>query len=261
MVACSGETSCIAGSCQCTNGGTSCGGTCFTTATDPLHCGGCSNACSSNHVVAPSCSAGKCNGACATNYADCDKNKLTNGCEIDVTTSIANCGGCGSACSTNFINANCTASSCNGGTCIGTHRDCNNNRRADGCEVDIATDPSHCGACAGAVAVCSGTNVAIRACAAGVCKPVCAGGYADCDAASNTNNGCETFVWDNKNHCGNCNTACGAGTTCEGTSCQRNMGTLVHPRLAVRLTRDLRHGVTVRRIAAPATVREGPRTG
>lgn len=64
---------------------------------DPLHCNGCDGRCSVTHGV-PACVDGYCRvGACGTGYADCD-GYLSNGCEVDLTTSASNCGRCGNVC-------------------------------------------------------------------------------------------------------------------------------------------------------------------
>jgi hypothetical protein len=57
-----------------------------------------------------------------------------------------NCGSCGDACSSNHIGRACSAGDCSGG-CLGSWRDCNGNKRSDGCEVDTASNPAHCGTC------------------------------------------------------------------------------------------------------------------
>jgi hypothetical protein len=71
-----------------------CGTISFTGDVD--NCGACGNKCSSNHITA-ACGGGKCNGACAAGYADCNGDKARDGCEV-ATNTASNCGGCGVRC-------------------------------------------------------------------------------------------------------------------------------------------------------------------
>jgi hypothetical protein len=73
------------------------------TATDPDNCGGVGSSydCSSTHIT-PACAASVCSGTCAAGYADCNRDKLHDGCEVSLMTSSANCGACGVACASGF---------------------------------------------------------------------------------------------------------------------------------------------------------------
>jgi hypothetical protein len=71
---------------------------CETPFDDPSHCGGCGVSCATTHVPAPSCAGGSCDGACEAGWADCDGDKLSNGCEIDSDDDPMNCGACGTVC-------------------------------------------------------------------------------------------------------------------------------------------------------------------
>ncbi len=109
------------------------------------NCGTCGRVCSFSNATA-TCTGGACQlSACSTGFRDCDGSS-TNGCEVNTTNNVSHCGGCGVACSLSNATPVCTASVCQVGTCTGTFRNCNNNP-SDGCEVDTASNPSHCGAC------------------------------------------------------------------------------------------------------------------
>ena len=123
-------------------------------ATDPAHCGGCGLACSTSNV-ARACAAGSCQaGTCNAGFADCNTDKRSDGCEIGIFTDADNCGGCGTICSgANMASRTCGnvagAGTCNG-TCSAGFADCNGNKLADGCEVNLNLDVAHCGGCAAA---------------------------------------------------------------------------------------------------------------
>jgi hypothetical protein len=50
-----------------------------------------------------------CNGTCNAGYADCNGNKQSDGCEINVTNDHNNCGTCGHVCS---VSQSCISSVC-----------------------------------------------------------------------------------------------------------------------------------------------------
>ncbi|MDB4932297.1 MAG: uncharacterized protein JWM10_4781, partial [Myxococcaceae bacterium] len=109
------------------------------------HCGGCGRACPSNNTVS-TCVASACViGACAAGYGDCDGVGAT-GCETPLGTSLAHCGACGRACTTgpNATPA-CAAGAC-AAVCASNYGDCDANV-ANGCETDLRTSPTNCGAC------------------------------------------------------------------------------------------------------------------
>ncbi|HEY8076659.1 MAG TPA: hypothetical protein VIF62_21185, partial [Labilithrix sp.] len=192
---------------------------------DPNKCGACNKSCSSNHVLAVSCSVGTCDGACdsANGWADCNNNKLVDGCEANITNNADHCGACPNVCSNNnMATRTCATSTCNGG-CNGGYADCNANKLADGCEVNTATDANNCGGCNN---VCSNNNMSTRTCAGNTCNGTCNGGFADCDN-NKLSNGCETNTQIDPDHCGAClnkacsgnhvtSRTCGAGV-CNGT--------------------------------------------
>ncbi len=97
--------------------------------------------------------------------------------------------------------ATCAAGAC-GFACSAGFADCDGNP-ANGCEVDLASNASHCGRCA---AACAAGGV----CAAGTCA--CPAGQAACGGR------CIDTSADVAN-CGACGRACAAGTRCAGGVC------------------------------------------
>jgi hypothetical protein len=75
--------------------------------------------------------------------------------------------------------ATCAAGVC-GTRCLAGHADCDGNP-SNGCEVDLATDASHCGSCPNA---CPARPHATPACTAGACDILCTGSYRDCDGTA-----------------------------------------------------------------------------
>lgn len=197
----------------CSGGATlCCAGACKNPQMDADNCGGCGNACSSNHMATRTCSGGACNGTCAPSYGDCDGNKLTNGCETDLTSTSAHCGMCNINCATQVVNANgafCTSSSCDYTTCINTNfGDCDGSR-ANGCETDLRSSTTSCGACGTncntQVSNASGVFCNARSCDYAACNS----GFGDCNAVRA--DGCERDTTTTTN-CGGCNVACDTTT-------------------------------------------------
>jgi hypothetical protein len=196
------------------------------TAADVNNCGGCDQACSTNHISA-ACSAGSCSGVCAANWGDCNGNKRTDGCETSLADTAAHCGGCGQACSANHVTGTlCSAGNCTG-ACEGGWADCDANKRTNGCETSLNTDPNNCGGCD---RMCSSAGVSVRSCTSGVCDGTCATGYLDCNG-NKLIDGCEINKNTDANNCGGCDQACStnhitaacSAGSCSGT-CAANWG-------------------------------------
>ncbi|MGD8858795.1 MAG: hypothetical protein PVI30_02215 [Myxococcales bacterium] len=68
---------------------------------DPMHCGGCSDACEPRlNVAEMGCEAGECRIAkCDEGFGDCD-GLVESGCEMDLRSNVLNCGACGTTCAT-----------------------------------------------------------------------------------------------------------------------------------------------------------------
>ncbi len=208
----------------CNNGNTiCCAGMCKNPQTDPDNCSGCGVACSSNHMATRTCSGGSCNGTCAVNWGDCDNNKLTNGCETDLTSTTANCGACGMSCTTlvqNATGAACSASACTYTSCNTNFGDCDGNK-SNGCETNLTNTTTHCGACN---INCNSTelNATGASCASSKCNYVSCSStsFGDCDG--NRTNGCETPLTTTSN-CGGCGNACDTlhsiGAACGASGC------------------------------------------
>ncbi len=185
-------------------------------ATDPSHCGGCAKPCSTNNVPTLSCTNGVCDGACAPGYADCNSDKLSDGCEINLLSDVKNCGVCGHVCSNNGGTPSCVNGQCTI-ACSPGHADCDGNV-ANGCEVNTTNDTGNCGSCG---KVCSLPN-ASATCTNSLCAVAsCATGYADCNHVAS--DGCEINTTNTVNNCGGCGTICSSANiptpVCSGSKC------------------------------------------
>lgn len=222
-VACLTGTDCAAGSscvdfacvapCRggaCPTGATCCGDLCIDARSSLTNCGGCGVTCPPVARGTPACTASTCGvGACDRGFGDCDRSPA-NGCERDVTTDPANCGGCGTQCA--------AGQSCVGGAC--TTLNC----AATGCLIDLSccgtaciptqTDPNNCGGCnlrcaAGQTCVGGACNTAPTSCPTVPCgaNQACCGGT--CRPVRN-----------DPNNCGGCDVRCPASMSlCMGMAC------------------------------------------
>jgi len=219
---------CSAGACVCAASRADCDGNPTTgceenLSTSTAHCGACKAACSSNHIASLVCSAGNCTGDCNVGFADCDLDKRTNGCEIDLTNDAAHCGSCTTPCSSaNMQSVTCAANVCNG-MCSPGFADCDGNKQTNGCERDLTNDPDACGGCG---LSCSSTGMATRTCTASTCNGMCTSGFADCDG-NKLSNGCEINTQTDPANCGTCGKQCATPplpsnvvtTQCKTSSC------------------------------------------
>lgn len=211
--ACAGMENCNAGTCSlsCDFPNKACGGKCVNIQFDANHCGDCDKVCPSGAKGTGNCTSGSCVLTCESGFGNCDDN-ASNGCEVNLASTDAHCGGCFKACS---ATETCLASKCECKT--GT-------ARCGAACVDLTSSDTNCG-------VCGKTCAATETCASSTCE--CKSGLSRCGTA------CVDTKTDAAN-CGMCGTACGAGNTCSDGKCcptgQLNCGgTCVDP------TRDPAH--------------------
>jgi hypothetical protein len=181
---------------------------------DATNCGACGAACSTSNI-SRACAAGSCeSGVCLPSFGDCNANKRSDGCEVNLASSAGNCGGCGVVCSsTNIPVPTCAAGVCNGACASGT-ADCNGNKQIDGCERVIINDVNNCGGCG---VVCSNNHIPTPTCNGSFCSGTCAPGWGNCHGYPA--DGCETNVTADNSNCGYCGNACGIFLHCSNGSC------------------------------------------
>ncbi len=183
--------------------------------TDVMNCGACGATCGAPHTV-PGCAGGTCEAAaCVGSWGDCDT-IYANGCEVDLATSVDNCGSCGKVCSFPHASAQCSNGTCALGVCDTGYADCDG-VAANGCEVNTQTSAANCGACG---AACDSTH-GVASCSGGHCGIACQPGFADCN--DNPVDGCEAAITNNVASCGACGATCSVShgnPACNGTICQ-----------------------------------------
>ncbi len=217
---------CLAGTCvlgACDPGFANCDGNtangCETdTSSNTANCGSCGHTCSFPNASA-SCSSGTCQmGACNVGFADCDGDP-SNGCEVNIKTSLGNCGGCGSVCDYPNASETCTNGVCLLGTCDAGFANCDG-IVSNGCEVDTGSSLANCGGCGH---LCDYPN-ASEQCLAGTCVlGACDAGFANCDGIAA--NGCEVNTNTSLANCGGCNQVCNlphASDSCVNGVCTLN---------------------------------------
>ena len=98
-----------------------------------------------------------------------------NGCEANLDRDITDCGLCGHVCDSTNGTPECAAGACTI-NCDTGFADCDSDV-TNGCEINVNTDTSNCGACS---LVCNSTN-GTPTCDSGACLITCNSSYADCD--------------------------------------------------------------------------------
>ena len=158
------------------------------TAASVGNCGTCGKVCGAVANGVAGCAASNCGiASCNANFDNCD-GAVANGCEVNITTNAAHCGGCGKACPA-YANgaAQCKASVCSLGTCNTGFANCDMND-TNGCEINTNTDVKNCG-------VCGKTCAANELCISGVCSANCrvVGGIRWCYNPNKCGEACATL--------------------------------------------------------------------
>ncbi len=171
--------------------------------TNVMNCGRCANPCPARTNATPTCAGSVCGFTCDANFGNCDA-LATNGCETDLRVTALNCGACGVRCAVAAnATATCAGSVC-GIVCNAGFGDCDGNG-ANGCETNIRTSATNCGACGTACPVVPG---ATPTCTASVCGFTCTAGSGNCDGMAA--NGCEVDTTTSMSNCGACGAVCSA---------------------------------------------------
>ncbi|MBI5528784.1 MAG: hypothetical protein HY897_20835 [Deltaproteobacteria bacterium] len=177
--------------------------------TNPAHCSQCGFDCAVYrwaNVSAQVCHKGTCAiGECESGTKDCNQ-QVSDGCETNILSDPAHCGGCSLPCGPNAI---CNNKACG---CASGFANCNGTF-SDGCEANLASDPAHCGDCAtdcGPNTVCN-----FKTCA-------CVLGFADCN--DRYADGCEIDIQNDPENCGACGEKCGENALCSESRCVCSLG-------------------------------------
>ena len=114
---------------------------------DAVNCGACGKVCGAVANGTAACAAGACGvGACNVGFFDCD-GSAANGCEVDGSKDLNNCGACGKLCPAVANGAAaCAAGVCGVGSCSAGFSDCDKSA-ANGCEINTLSDVKNCNAC------------------------------------------------------------------------------------------------------------------
>ena len=176
--------------------------------TTVAHCGSCGAACPDRPQATAICDSAQCGFACIGTFADCD-GTVGNGCEVNLSGDVSNCGACGQTCGTANGTPTCTSGAC-AITCLAGWGDCDQLNQ-NGCEGHTDADPVNCGACGNVCGSANGTPF----CTSGSCGLVCHGEFANCDG--DHVNGCEIDLDTDPDNCGAC------GRSCLGAQCSNGL--------------------------------------
>jgi hypothetical protein len=110
----------------------------------------------------------------------------------------------------------CVQGACAPGTCDPGFADCDH-QPGNGCEQDVLSSATHCGACAHPCVAENSTFTCNQgACSVASCDPP----WQDCDESAA--NGCEADIQTDPMHCGACKQACKQGELCYQGQCAAN---------------------------------------
>jgi hypothetical protein len=184
---------------------------------DGLHCGECRNFCVASGGTAACVDGGCAVADCDDGFGDCDE-RYDTGCEVPLVATLGHCGECFNACGFDNAFAACRFGSCDFLACDSGWGDCNVDVDLDGCETDLDTSLVHCGVCERGCDI----DGAEETCTDGVCEFVeCEANRAGC--VDGPENGCETDLLTNPDHCSGCDISCDLDftvTTCAAGSCE-----------------------------------------
>jgi len=129
----------------CPSGQTRCGDRCVSLNSNESHCGACDQRCEAGPGATANCIFGTCRITCLSGRGDCNSNPA-DGCETTLSDNPMHCGACGDACAAPNATTTCAAGACQITACATGFTDCD--MRADtGCEAELASSNTHCGAC------------------------------------------------------------------------------------------------------------------
>jgi hypothetical protein len=189
---------------------------------DPANCGACGVSCQGFEGInmGSRCVKGACAFECLIKlgpdrsshvFRDCNS-LVDDGCEVDITADVANCGACGNTCA---AGQHCISGKCG---CPAGKTDCN------GRCTDTRFDDSNCNTCGHVceympASACNPLRPNTGyGCALSQCDQLkCQGGYADCNhdlSKGCASDGCETDVSSDPNNCGACGLKCGPQQEC-----------------------------------------------
>ena len=165
--------------------------------TSASHCGSCGRSCAAPNAVG-ACAASTCAlASCNPGFGDCNSSP-GDGCEVDLRNTTSSCGTCARVCTIANGAAGCASGACTVAACNGGYGDCNGSA-ADGCETNLASTLTSCGACGRSCSAANGT----AGCTSGACTvTACNGGFANCNGSPG--DGCEVNLTNDPNNCGGC---------------------------------------------------------
>jgi hypothetical protein len=199
------DPTCVSGICSfsCRTGWADCDGNeangCEVDLTSTENCGRCGNLCTVANGT-PYCAGGACSVMrCESGFADCNQS-VSDGCEINLRTSLGNCGMCRNLCIEPNASPVCAFGRCDYSRCDDGYGDCDPGLAA--CETNLLTNVDNCGGCGNACP----RNNATPLCSAGACSLQCNLGWGDCNRMMN--DGCESNLMASTSACGACGISC-----------------------------------------------------